>query len=120
MKITVTGSLGHISQPLAKELVQKGHHVTVISSKPEKQKDIEDLGATAAIGSLEDADFLAATFSGADAVYCMVLPANYFDHNLDLLAYYHRLGNNYAQAIDPPNTARCRLRDAAAASSRCA
>ncbi|MDQ3712905.1 MAG: NAD(P)H-binding protein [Acidobacteriota bacterium] len=99
MKITVTGSLGHISQPLAKELVQKGHHVTVISSKPEKQKDIEDLGATAAIGSLEDADFLAATFSGADAVYCMVPPANYFDHNLDLLAYYHRLGNNYAQAI---------------------
>lgn len=99
MKIIITGSLGHISKPLTEELVQKNHQVTVISSKPEKQKDIEDLGAAAAIGSLEDADFLAATFSGADAAYCMVPPANYFDHNLDLLAYYHRLGNNYAQAI---------------------
>ena len=99
MKIIVTGSLGHISKPLTEELVQKGHQVTVISSKAEKQKDIEELGGKAAIGSLEDADFLAATFTGADAVYSMVPPANYFDQNLDLLAYYHRLGNNYAQAL---------------------
>jgi nucleoside-diphosphate-sugar epimerase len=40
MKVIVTGSLGNIGKPLAKELVQKGHTVTVISSKPEKQKDI--------------------------------------------------------------------------------
>lgn len=99
MKIIITGSLGHISKPLTTELVQKGHAITVISSKSDKQKDIEALGATAAIGSLEDADFLTATFSGADAVYSMVPPANYFDQNLDLLAYYRRLGNNYAQAL---------------------
>lgn len=99
MKVIVTGSLGHISQPLTKELVQKGHAVTVISSKADKQKDIEAKGATAAIGSLEDVDFLTATFTGADAMYTMVPPANYFDHDLDLLAYYHRVGNNYAQAI---------------------
>ncbi len=99
MKIIVTGSLGHISKPLTQELVQKGHSVTVVSSKSEKQKEIEALGAAAAIATLEDVDFLTATFSGADAVYSMVPPANYFDHSLDLLAYYHRLGNNYAQAI---------------------
>jgi uncharacterized protein YbjT (DUF2867 family) len=99
MKVTVTGSLGNISKPLTKELVQKGHQVTVISSNEEKQKDIEALGATAAIGSLEDVEFLAASFTDADAVYCMVPPNNYFDRNLDLLAYYRRLGNNYAQAI---------------------
>ena len=99
MKITVTGSLGHISKPLTKELLEKGHHVTIISSNPEKRKDIENLDAVAAIGSLEDAEFLTATFTGADAAYCMVPPADYFDPNLDLLAYYHRLGNNYAQAI---------------------
>jgi uncharacterized protein YbjT (DUF2867 family) len=99
MKVLVTGSLGNISKPLTKDLVQKGHHVTVISSNKEKQPDIEALGATAAIGSLEDVDFLASTFTGADAVYCMVPPNNYFDLNLDLLAYYRRLGNNYAQAI---------------------
>jgi uncharacterized protein YbjT (DUF2867 family) len=99
MKIIVTGSLGNISKPLTKELVQKGHQVTVISSNAEKQKDIEALGANAAIGSLEDVDFLIDTFTGADAVYCMIPPNNYFDHDLDLAAYYQATANNYAQAV---------------------
>ena len=99
MKVIVTGSIGNISKPLTKELVQKGHHVTVISTNQERQKDIDALGATAAIGSLEDVDFLVTTFIGADALYCMVPPNNYFDLNLDLVAYYRRLCNNYAQAI---------------------
>ena len=34
MKIIVTGSLGNISKPLTVGLIQKGHKVTVISSKP--------------------------------------------------------------------------------------
>ena len=106
MKVVVTGSLGHISQPLTQELVQKGHTVTVISSKSEKQAAIEALGATAAIGSLEDVDFLTKTFTGADAVYTMVPPANYFDPSLDLLAYFHRLGNNYLQAIQQSGVKR--------------
>ena len=45
MKIILTGSLGHISKPLAVELIQQGHSVTVISSNPDKQKEIETLGA---------------------------------------------------------------------------
>jgi uncharacterized protein YbjT (DUF2867 family) len=106
MKVIVTGSLGNISKPLTKELVSQGHTVTVISSNKEKQKDIEALGATAAIGSLEDVDFLVSTFTGADAVYCMVPPNNYFDLNLDLLAYYRRLGNNYARAIEQSGVKR--------------
>jgi len=99
MKITITGSLGHISKPLTQELVRKGHSVIVISSKPEKQKDIEALGAIAAIGSLEDVDFLTSSFTGADAVYCMIPPGNYFDHSFDLMAEYINLTNNYKQAI---------------------
>ena len=79
--------------------MRKGHQVTVVSSNAVKQKDIESSGAVAAIGSLEDVDFLTATFSEAEAVYCMTPPADYFDQHLDLLAYYHRIGNNYAQAI---------------------
>jgi uncharacterized protein YbjT (DUF2867 family) len=99
MKIILTGSLGHIGLPLTTELVQRGHAVTVISSKPENKGKIEALGATAAIGKLEDVDFLTATFTGADAVYCMVPPNNYFDHNLDLLAFYKQVAGNYAEAI---------------------
>ena len=48
MKVIVTGSLGNIGKPLATELVQKGHQVTVISRNTEKQKEIEALGARAA------------------------------------------------------------------------
>ncbi|NMF63459.1 NmrA family NAD(P)-binding protein [Brasilonema octagenarum] len=96
MKVVVTGSLGNISKPLAEELVQKGHTVTVISSKPEKQKDIEALGATAAIGSLEDADFLVSTFTEANAVYAMI-PPNFTVP--DSTEHYRRIGNSYAQAI---------------------
>jgi uncharacterized protein YbjT (DUF2867 family) len=106
MKIVITGSLGNISKPLTEELVQKGHEVTVISSKSDKQNEIETLGATAAIGSLEDVDFLANTFTGADAVYSMIPPNNYFDHNLDLIDYYRKLGRNYAQAIQQSGVKR--------------
>jgi len=72
MKIIITGSLGHISKPLAKELVQKGHAVTVISSNSDKQKDIEAIGAAAAMASIEDGSPLAKTFTPADAVYSML------------------------------------------------
>ncbi|NDI98466.1 NAD(P)H-binding protein [Flavobacterium sp. LaA7.5] len=106
MKIVVTGSLGNISKPLTEALVQKGHEIIVVSSNNEKQKDIEALGAVAAIGSLENADFLANTFAGADAVYTMVPPNNYFDPNLNLIAYYEKLGHNYAQAIKKSNIKR--------------
>lgn len=99
MKIIITGSLGHISKPLTKELIEKGNQVTVISSNAERKKDIETLGATAAIGSLEDRDFVIKAFSGADAAYCMIPPNNYFDQDLDLLAYYSNVANNYAAAI---------------------
>lgn len=97
MKIVVTGSLGNISKPLAKELVQEGHAVTVISSNEERQKDIEALGATAAIGSLEDVDFLTNTFRGTDAVYVMT-PPNFFGVD-DPREYYRKMGSGYAQAI---------------------
>ncbi len=96
MKIIVTGSLGNIGKPLTAALVQKGHGVTVISSKPEKQKDIEALGAVAAIGSLDDVVFLTSTLTGADAVFAME-PPNFAE--TDQVAYYERIGNNYAKAI---------------------
>jgi len=99
MKIIITGSLGHISKPLTTALVQQGHAVTVISSNPDRQKDIEELGAIAAIGSLEDVNFLTATFTGADSVYTMIPPKGFLDQNFDVIAYYTNIGNVYAQAI---------------------
>lgn len=103
MKIVVTGSLGHIGKPLTEELVQKGHAVTVISSNPEKQQAIEALGATAAIGSVEDAHFLTTIFTGGDAVFAMV-PPNFAE--TDQVSYYRRLSNNYVQAISQAGVKR--------------
>ena len=72
MKIILTGSLGHITRPLATELIKAGQQVIIISSNPERQQEIEALGATAAIGDIKDSTFVGHTFAGADAVYCMV------------------------------------------------
>ncbi len=102
MNIVLTGSLGNISKPLAQELVQKGHSVTIISSKAERQKDIEALGAKAAIGSMQDADFLTTTFRGADAVYTMETldQSTFFDPNTDIIASVTQIAKNYKQAIE--------------------
>lgn len=104
MKIIITGSLGHIGKPLATILVQMGHSLTVISSKAENQKNIEALGASAAIGSIEDVTFLSQTFKGADAVFCMVPPADYSEPNRRV--YYSRIANNYFKAIQDTKVGR--------------
>lgn len=99
MKIVITGSLGNIGMPLTQMLVQKEYSVIVISSDPHKRKKIEALGASAAIGRLEDLEFLTAFFTGADAVYCMVPPNYYFNNELEPAAFYCRMGYHYSQAI---------------------
>ena len=106
MKIILTGSLGHISKPLTELLAQKGHTITVVSSKPEKQKEIEVLGAKAAIGTVEDVKFLTETFTGADAVYTMLPPPHFNDPNFEIMAHTRTLANNYAQAIQQSGVKR--------------
>ena len=100
MKIVITGSLGHISRPLAQELVQKGHSVTVISSKAERKSEIENIGAKAAIGSIADVDFLTTVFKGADIVYLMEPPFNFFDPDIDTEAYWVNIAKAYVRAIE--------------------
>lgn len=103
MKIIVTGSLGNISKPLTEILIAQGHAVTVISSDPKKQDDIENSGAVPAIGSLSDVNFLTHTFMGADAVYAMI-PLSFTEP--DLGEYRHRIAQNYAQALREAGTKR--------------
>ena len=99
MKIVLTGSLGHIGKPLAEGLVAKGHSVTVISSNVGRQNEIEAIGAVPAVGSLEDVGFLVKTFTGANIVYLMEPPANYFNKTIDVYAHRIRIANIYVQAI---------------------
>lgn len=96
MKYVITGSLGNISRPVVKQLVASGHDVTVISSNSAKTKEIETLGAKAAIGSIEDRAFLTQVFGGADAVYLMI-PPNWATE--DFPAYQKLVADNYAFAV---------------------
>ena len=96
MKYVLTGSLGNISKPVAEKLISAGHDVTVISTKSDKTIQIESLGATAAIGSVEDVEFLTKTFTGSDAVYTMV-PPHFGATNWK--KYIAGIGENYAVAI---------------------
>lgn len=95
MKIILTGSLGHISQPLAAILIEQGHRVTIISSDPGKAQQIIAMGATPAIGNMQDLSFLIRVFRGADAVYCM----NPLDFKMRDISTWDRNMDNYVSAI---------------------
>lgn len=90
MKITVTGSLGHIGKYLTKDLIAKGHEITVISSNSQKRSDIIEIGAIPAIGNLKDIHFLAKAFKSADAIFTMFPPLNYQDPELDVVEEYKK------------------------------
>lgn len=98
MKIVLTGSIGHIGLPLAQLLHQ--HELTIITSKEDRTAAIKALGATPAVGSVEDVDFLTRTFTGADLVYTMIPPfVSYFDPNVDLYTECQKVADNLTQAI---------------------
>lgn len=104
MNIVLTGSLGNIGKPLTATLVNNGHCVTVISSNTARQKDIELLGAQPAIGKLQDLDFLAETFKGADIVYLMETMeavGDMFDKSVDFISGITQIGQNYKEAVVP-------------------
>ena len=95
-KYIITGSIGHISKPIIEALVKAGHQVLVITSKPQNQPQIEALGATAAVGSVQDATFVNATFSDADVVYTMIPP---IWNTTDWRASQNEIARIYTQAI---------------------
>jgi uncharacterized protein YbjT (DUF2867 family) len=97
MNYVITGSLGHISKPIVEKLKSAGHSVSVITSKSDKVKEIEALGAKAFVGSVEDAGFVSKTFAGADAVYLMIPPN--FSVQGSLLEYQKKVALNYSNAI---------------------
>ncbi|MBV8253090.1 MAG: NmrA family NAD(P)-binding protein [Chitinophaga sp.] len=103
MKIIITGSIGNVSKPLAVSLLAQGHEVRIITSNPSKAAAITALGATPAIGSLDDQAFLLRTFSGADAAYLMCPPKLNTD---DYIHYVSVIARNYAAALQQAGVKR--------------
>jgi uncharacterized protein YbjT (DUF2867 family) len=96
MKYVITGGAGHVSKPLTEKLLSAGHEVTLISRSEKNIAGLTAKGAKAAIGSVEDVDFLTKVFTGADAVYTMV-PPNMAASNWK--KFIAETGNTYAKAI---------------------
>jgi uncharacterized protein YbjT (DUF2867 family) len=96
MKYVLTGSTGNITKPVTIELIAAGHDVSVITSSEAKRQEIESLGASALVGTIEDREFLTNSFSGADVVYTMVPPK--WDPT-NWKGYIRSIGVNYATAI---------------------
>ncbi|WP_347556875.1 NAD-dependent epimerase/dehydratase family protein [Robbsia sp. KACC 23696] len=68
MQIFVTGAGGFIGGSIAAHLVKRGHQVTGLIRRAEQAKDLQALGITPVIGSLDDTAVLAAEARAADAV----------------------------------------------------
>jgi uncharacterized protein YbjT (DUF2867 family) len=96
MNYVITGGAGNISTPIVKNLLAAGKRVTVVGRSADHLKSLIQLGATAAIGSVEDPEFLARTFKGADVAYTMIPPKwdaeNWKKH-------IGKIGEYYAAAI---------------------
>jgi uncharacterized protein YbjT (DUF2867 family) len=96
MNYVITGGAGNISAPLVKNLLAAGKRVTVVGRNPDNLKELTQAGATAAIGSVEDVDFLTRTFKDADAVYTMIPPK--WDAP-QWKKHIGKIGENFATAI---------------------
>jgi uncharacterized protein YbjT (DUF2867 family) len=103
MKYIITGSLGNISLPVTKNLLQAGHEVTVISSNAGRKAQIEALGAKAAIGSVQGTAFLESAFAGGDIAYLMI-PSEFA--LADYAAFQLDVADKYLQAIQKTGISR--------------
>jgi uncharacterized protein YbjT (DUF2867 family) len=68
----VAGATGHVGSVVASELLNKGEKVKLIVREPKKGQHFVKRGAEVAVGTLDDADFLAKTLAGADGFFTLL------------------------------------------------
>jgi uncharacterized protein YbjT (DUF2867 family) len=94
--ITVMGATGNTGRRITELLLEAGEEVRALGRSPEKLAELDALGAETVAGDVRDADYLASTFAGADAVYTLTA----FDPTLpDYHADQDRRGEAIASAI---------------------
>lgn len=93
----ITGATGNTGKEITEALLKAGKAVTVIGRSAERLQHLVDLGATAAVGDLEDTAFLDKTFTGATAVYAVIPPK--WDLTTDWRTYQRSVGKSIAEAI---------------------
>ncbi|MDB5106472.1 MAG: azoB [Fibrobacteres bacterium] len=92
----ITGATGKVGGGIAEKLLSEGKKVRAIGRNPDKLKALEAKGAEIAVGSMDDAAFLAKNFVGAEGVFAMVPPDMQVE---DVHAHYDRFGQAIAKAL---------------------
>ena len=92
----IAGVSGHVGGMAAHELLAAKQPVKVIVRTAKKGKEWSDLGAEVAVGSLEDAAFLAGALKGAQGFFTL-LPPNYASK--DFYAEQRSTADAIAQAV---------------------
>lgn len=69
MRTLVTGATGFVGSHLVEALAARGDEVVVLARRPERAAPLARFGVQVAIGTLDDADALAAAARGAAVVY---------------------------------------------------
>lgn len=90
------GANGNITSKAAHILLKQGHKVRIIGRKAESLAALKAAGAELALGDAGNADFLAQSFKGADAVYTMI-PPNYASNAFR--AWQNQIGASIAEAV---------------------
>jgi uncharacterized protein YbjT (DUF2867 family) len=73
-KFVVAGVTGHVGSVVARDLLAAGDAVTVIVREARKGAEWSARGAQVAVGSLDDAEFVASTVKGADGFFTLIPP----------------------------------------------
>jgi nucleoside-diphosphate-sugar epimerase len=76
MNVFLTGATGHIGSAVLPALIAAGHSVTALVRTPEKAATVRAAGAEAAVGNIQDHDFVRRLAAGADAVIATASPGD--------------------------------------------
>ena len=79
MRIFITGGTGFIGSAVVDELVRTGHEVVGLARSEKSAKALENLGARAFMGSLEDTDSIKCGADSADAVMHLAFVHDFSD-----------------------------------------
>jgi uncharacterized protein YbjT (DUF2867 family) len=92
----IIGATGNTGEIVSEKLLAAGKTVRVIGRDANRLKPLVEKGATASVGTVDDAPFLTRAFSGATAVYALI-PPNF--KAPDGRAYQNQVGSAIARAI---------------------
>jgi uncharacterized protein YbjT (DUF2867 family) len=101
--VAVTGATGQVGGALVRELRRRGAAVRAIGRSADRLRPLVDLGAEAAVGNVDDAEFLAGAFAGAGSVFAMIPPDYTTPDHRD---YQRRIGDRLAAAVAKAKVAR--------------